>query len=341
MDFIIARGYYGAMNDEIYREDVGTIEYIYDLDMQLGEDDDFSLTIDLEESKNINIGDYIYSEFTEFGGRILSKEIVSKDNKNILKGETCRGLLKRTVISPPNGQEHLTVSGYFDDIVTMLLARTGSELGYLFSVNYAPGYESYYISSYQIRYMSLYDAIIGMLNTINCKLYVDNGRNGERGLTFYINAQPIVDYTNDFDFSQNTSTFFRIEDNQAGINTLICLGGGVGVDRLVKILYFDGVNIVDVNPNIQKGLRRYGKYDNVNADTIEELDEQAREYFLDLLSYKKTEITEFETLYNLVVGDIVGAYDDISKTTVSSPLISKNLVISGSSQKINYKLEGE
>lgn len=341
MDFIIAKGFYGTTNEEIYREDIGVLDNMYSLDMELGDDDDFTFTMALSESGNINLHDYIYSEFTEFGGRILSSEIVSKEKKIIFKGETCRGLLKRTVISPNAGQEYLTVSGYFDDIVTMLLSRTGSELGYLFSASYASGYESYYIASYQIRYLTLYDAMIGMLETINAKLFIDNTRVDANSLQFFISATPIVDFSNDFGFSQSTNTFFRIEDNQSGINTLVCLGGGIGVDRIVKTLYYDGTNIVDISPNIQKGFRRYKVYENVNDDTIEKLDEDGRKYFIDLLSYKKTEITDFETLYDIQVGDIVGAYDEVTGATISSPVISKNLVIDGNKQTINYKLKGE
>lgn len=54
-----------------------------------------------------------------------------------------------------------------------------------------------------------------------------------------VRAVPIVDYSSEYEFSNDQNMNFTMDDNKRGVNHLVCLGKGELKDRLVIHLYVD------------------------------------------------------------------------------------------------------
>ena len=54
-----------------------------------------------------------------------------------------------------------------------------------------------------------------------------------------VRAVPIVDYSSEYEFSNDNNMHFTMDNNKRGTNHLICLGKGELKDRLVIHLYID------------------------------------------------------------------------------------------------------
>lgn len=91
--------------------------------MDLGDADDFEICLPQEEwtKERYWYGNRIFVPRTEYGGILNSLEVMTKTQEIVWCGTTWRGLLKRKIIEPPEGKDHLTVSGDLNDILRDLI----------------------------------------------------------------------------------------------------------------------------------------------------------------------------------------------------------------------------
>ncbi|EGN46727.1 hypothetical protein HMPREF0990_01108 [Lachnospiraceae bacterium 1_1_57FAA] len=114
LEFIIARK---------NGEELGFLDQSVAIDMDLGDTDDFEIRLPQEEwtKEWYWYGNRIFVPGTEYGGILNSLEVMTKTQEIVWCGTTWRGLLKQKIIEPPEGEDHLTVSGDLNDILRELI----------------------------------------------------------------------------------------------------------------------------------------------------------------------------------------------------------------------------
>ena len=138
-------------------EELGFLDQSVAIDMDLGDADDFEICLPQEEwtKERYWYGNRIFVPRTEYGGILNSLEVMTKTQEIVWCGTTWRGLLKRKIIEPPEGKDHLTVSGDLNDILRDLIKDRFD--GLFFVPEEKAGIT---VTGWQIdRYVTLYDAV--------------------------------------------------------------------------------------------------------------------------------------------------------------------------------------
>lgn len=150
----------------------------------------------------------------------------------------------------------------------------------------------------------------------------------------------IVDHSEQIEISKDGNVKLNILDYQNGVNHLICYGQGEGTSRqrvdlyawpdgsIRKTQYYTGIDLIE----------QY--YENTSVDTVQELEEEAREKFTDLINYKQLKISVSDM--DLELGDLVGGRERITGIYMKAPVVRKIVSITGKGRvSIEYKLKGE
>lgn len=325
MDFIIA--------DKI-RDDIGYIEQSAVLDLDIGSTFDFALTVNLKQynSKKYAPGNILYCIGTEYGGVLDDPLISTSDNSVTFTGDTPRGILKKKVIQPPPNQAYRLISG---ELNTCLAALINEQFDTLFDVSdHNTGIT---ISSYQFdRYCTLYDGIVKMLNSVGYRLkiefvYIENK------VAIQLSAVPIVDYSNDIEFSQDSNFQFKIQKYTNRYNCLIALGPGELTEREVVILYQDKDGTINVVQSVPKGddVKVY-IYDFSSSEALET---DARNKF-EGINTKDTYSMTIRDNLDIEIGDIVGGRDYVTGTVITQAVTKKIIKISSGKLTISYEIGG-
>lgn len=322
------------------RRDVGVL-HSYTLDLAFGADEnDFELTIDLDN--HCCEADYlVYIEGTEYGGIIDGLFVSTSENKLIYKGRTWHGILASKVIEPNSGEDYLIMSGDANEIIGQLLKRSG--LDDLFVTPTEPS--GIYVDNYKFgRYVDVYTGIVKMLVAVSGKLklmFVDG--------VVVISALPSVDYSQNEQFD-NDDVEMEIEKLHNSVNHIICIGkkGKDDEDNNTNLpvvhLYKDnnGMFKQDVQTKFTGIHEIIGIYEYSSADDLDKLMEGLANG--DTESLKKI-ITEDKVQINLSaddntydVGDIIGAQEIITGTSVTQRITKKIVTISQGEVNIQYKV---
>lgn len=309
-----------------------------DLDLDLGDTNDFELIVQLEESvkENLWYGYQIYIPGTEYGGLIEDMEVVTEENQIYLRGYTWRGLLTQKVVEPPAGQDYLTLNG---ELNTLLRELIGDRFGSLFVVTDTD--TGVTVNHWQVdRYVTLSDAIKKLLASKGYRLEIIY-RQGE-GLEYgavHLQAVPVVDWSEELEYSQDNRINFRIRDCRDGINHLICLGEGELKDRLVVHLYVQEDGSIGKQPYYTGLAERIATYESTSEEDPAKLEESGREKLQDMKNYKSIEMTVDDV--DVEIGDIVGGRERITNTYLKKPVVQKILKLSGGRLTVDYKVEGD
>lgn len=309
-----------------HREDVGVL-FDYTFDLAFGSDEnDFELAIDLEKHC-CTAGCFIYIEGTEYGGIVDKVQVVTKNDKLVYSGRTWHGILAAKIIEPDEGNAYLTVSGEANAVLAALLERM--KLTELFAA--ASDDSGFVINKYQFdRYTDGYSGIIKMLKNVSAKL-----RFVFRGEKVVLSAVPIVDYTKEELFETN-QVEMQINKTYRPVNHLVCLGRGELTERQIVHLY------ADADGNISDEQSLFGLdeveavYDYSDVESMEELIAGGIERLKDYASTDnvKLELNADDVVYD--VGDIVGAYEETTRTNVQATVTKKIVKISKTGASISY-----
>lgn len=318
---------------------------------EIGEIRDANISIDLNGKRKFSIQiarcnwtpdmtflNYVYAPGTEFGG-IIDQVITSTALDYVeLKGWTWRGKLYNKIIEPPKGSDYKIVSGDLHDIMRDIIE---------------PEFDGYYVVSrvptgrvltkykFNLRCHML-DGLERMLKSQGYKLKLTHTREqGEPGYVF-IEAVPIVDYSERIEMSQDNQLVFTMDDNRSGVNHLIVAGKGELQERQIIHLYVQADGSIGNNP-YYTGLQEVEDvYENTSAETEEELREYALEHLAELMS-RKTFNMDIDSLgIDVEIGDIVGGRDYLTGLYMAKPVanIIYNVTDEGEITK-KYVLEGE
>lgn len=318
-------------------EEQGKLSDSADVDLDTGDSNDFEVTVAASEwnPETLGYGCRLYIPNTEYGGIIQDIESVTATGNVILRGDTWRGMLAYRIIEPPTGQNHLALSGELNDVIRELI---GDRFGSLF---YVPEIDTgITVSNWQVdRYVTLYAALMKLVDAFGYRLNISYIQ--PEGLEYgyaSIQAVPIVDCSEQQEYSKEGNMHVDIRDCRNGVNHLVCAGEGENQQRAVVHLY------VQQDGSIGETQYYFGQDEKAEAHIytsadVTQLKEDGTKRLKDLMNYKKCEMTVEDI--DLELGDIVSGYDEITDTQVRKPVVRKILKVQNGSTTIDYKVEGE
>lgn len=299
------------------REDVGVL-LDYELDLAFGADENnFECRVQAA-SHCCAAGYYLYFEGTEYGGIIDNIESDTTTGEVVYSGRTWHGILNSKVISPDSGEAYLFVSGEANSVIDALLDRL--DLPTLFEASTEDS--ALNISNYRMnRYIAGYDGIAKMLSSVGAKLRVSF-----RGGVVTLSAVARHDYSKDEEFDSD-QVGMKIKRYHKPVNHLICLGGGELADRLVVHLYADADGNIS-RTQTQKGLDEVSTIYEYSAITDElELVAEGTNKLKSLLIADEVSVDFDADSDAYDVGDVVGAYDNITGLYISTEIKKKIVTI--------------
>lgn len=323
------------MNDIIVAAPDGTelrCMLFSEYDFEIGdEENSFLVTCPRAEWESVANDSRVYIPGTEYGGLFKRLESDTKNNSVAVGGLTWRGMLQKKIISPPSGQDYATDSGELNAIL-------GARVSAAFPGLFVGSSESTGITvSYQYnRYVTLYDGLKALLKSVGYKMQIEYDQIQRKVV---VSAVPIVDYSNEIEYSSDMSADYSMTIDRTGINHLVCLGSGELRDRTVVHLYVDGNGVISQTQTFYGENEIAEVYDYAGAsrdDLIQSgIDQLKNEINLNEFSIN------LESEREVAVGDIVGARDYITGYTVTAPITTKLIKFEDGLIKIEYKLSSD
>ena len=312
-------------------EEVGVMLFTA-YDFEIGDfENSFLVTCLRSEWEKIEDGSRIYIPGTEYGGIYRRTESATKLGTIGAGGFTWRGMLQNKILCPPSGADYATDSGELNQII-------GARVSAAFPGLFVGSSESTGVTvSYQYaRYVSLYDGLKAMLKSVGYKMQISYDQ--ER-CAVVVGAVPIVDYSDEIEYSSDMNADYEMIRDLTGVNHLICLGQGELKNRVVVHLY------VDANGNISQRQTFFG------ADEIAKIYDYAGASRADLIQYGTDQLSQYanETSFKIEldsdkdvgIGDIVGGRDYISGIKMTAPITTKVVTWKEGFETIEYKLSDE
>lgn len=290
-------------------------------------DNDFELQI--PEStwllQPIMVDHYLYQVGTEWGGRVENIEHVGTTVK--CSGATWRGMIARKIISPPSGQAYRKITAV--EANQAIGTVVGTSFGSLFVVSTV---DSGITVSGSFRYANMLGGIHSMLQQYGTRLDIVFD-----GLKVELSAKSSVDYT-DVELSQDYNA--PLESSVAhgeAYNHIIALGRGELTAReVVELWRLDNGNVTTTpQPNDESDKQFVLDYP--NAESVEELTNNATAKLLESSPVESIEINLDEIDTDLKLGDVVGGADYVTGLKISKPITQKIFKVDNKGKTINYK----
>lgn len=316
---------------------------------ELGKIKEANVTVDLNGNRTFSVqiarsnwreeltfSSLIYIMGTEYGG-IIGEVLTDTTLDYVeLKGLTWRGRLAKKIIQPRAGLDYKVVSG---ELHTVMKSLIEPEFDGLFVVSQEDTRVS--VSNYQFeRYCTLLDGLTKMLKSKGYRLQLTFRREQNEPGYLYIEAVPIVDYSNRIELSRDCQLNYTMDDKRDGVNHLIVTGKGELQDRNVFHLY------VQKNGSIGKtqyytGLQEIAEvYENTSTET-DELEETSREKLQELMNKKTFKMDVAALGIDVNIGDIVGGRDYLTGMYMAKPVENITYELINDVESKTYKLEGE
>lgn len=312
------------------------------VDFEIGEEDDSINDFEVEFQREgwsgeIQIGCRMFSPNTEYGGIVKEMGTSTSAGSITVKGYTWRGMMTKKIIEPAAGQDYATKTGEVNNIIKEMVEEEFP--GLFYGVDKSTGVS---VTGYRFeRYCSMHAGLVKMLKSVGHKLSIKylQGEGVETGYV-EVSAVPIADYSSEYEVSSDTGMNFTTNDNQRGINHLICLGKGELKDRLVLHLYVDKNNNVG-KTQYYKGTDEIAEVFDSNGSEMADLEKNGTEKLEGLKNKEEYNMTMEELEGDMDIGDIVGGRDYITGIVMKKPIGRKIWTIAAGVEKIEYKLEGE
>ena len=316
---------------------------------ELGFIKDANVTVDLNGNRNFSVqiarsywhedltfSSLIYIMGTEYGG-IIGEVLTDTTLDYVeLKGLTWRGRLAKKIIQPPAGSDYKTVSG---ELHTVMKSLIEPEFDGLFVVSQEN--TGVTVSNYKFdRYCTLLDGLTKMLKSKGYRLKLTFQREENEPGYLYIEAVPIVDYSDQIELSQDCQLNYTMDDKRDGVNHLIVTGKGELQDRNVLHLYVQEDGSLG-KTQYYTGLQEIAEvYENTSTET-DELEEASIEKLQELMNKKTFKMDVAALGIGVDIGDIVGGRDYLTGMYMAKPVENIIYELTGDVESKNYKLEGE
>lgn len=297
-----------------------------DLDIDLADGRDFEIKAS-QEDRALSIGCYWYIDGTEYGGRVDKLKVDTDAHELTWSGRSWRGMLYTKIVEPPAGKSHRVLTGPWAEVVQALIDDCG--LGGLFAADSS----TLTLDEWQVdRYATLLDTLVKIAEGKRHRL-----RLTWSGGMVRVGSEPIRDLTESIQYETDDRVGLVVEDNQGGVNHLICLGKGEGVARTVVHLYCTATGSITELQQTFTGLDEITEiYENSSVEDREKLKESGFDKLKELRNSKTFSVTVQD--YDVQIGDIVGGKESITGVTVAEPV--KNIIfkLSGGVPSIEYKV---
>lgn len=316
---------------------------------ELGFIKDANVTVDLNGNRNFSVqiarsnwyeeltfSSLIYIMGTEYGG-IIGEVLTDTTLDYVeLKGLTWRGRLAKKIIQPPAGSDYKTVSG---ELHTVMKSLIEPEFDGLFVVSQENTGAT--VSNYKFdRYCTLLDGLTKMLKSKGYRLKLTFQREENEPGYLYIEAVPIVDYSDQIELSQDCQLNYTMDDKRDGVNHLIVTGKGELQDRNVLHLYVQEDGSLG-KTQYYTGLQEIMEvYENTSTET-DELEEASIDKLQELMNKKTFKMDVAALGIDVNIGDIVGGRDYLTGMYMAKPVENIIYELTGDVESKNYKLEGE
>ena len=301
-------------------------------DFEVGdEENSYLVTCNSAEWETIEDGSRVYIPNTEYGGLFKRLEVDTKKGTVACGGYTWRGMLQNKIIIPPTGQDYATDSGELNAVIG---ARVSAAFPNLFEGSTTP--TGITVNYRYNRYVTLYDGLKAMLKSVGYKMQISYDQETAKVI---VEAVPIVDYSNQIEYSSDMNADYTMNMEATGVNHLICLGQGELRDRTVVHLY------VDANGNISQTQTFFGVdeivsvYDYAGA-TRDDLIQSGTEQLAQEVN-KNTFKIELESEKDVAIGDIVGGRDYITGMRMTAPITTKVVTWRNGFESTEYKLSDD
>ena len=299
----------------------------YSLDLEIGKNNDFQLVVGRYNHK-LTYQDYFYIVGTEYGGIVDNIQVNTAQKKIYYKGRNWRGVMGSKIIQPFPGDDYRIVNGDAHEIINELILQL--ELYDLFEV---PDVDSgIYIQNYSFdRYTDLNSGLMKMLTKVSAKLKI-RFKNRKVLLT----AEPVYDYSEEYEYSEDGNVDFIIQDNRAGVNHLICLGKGELSQRMVRHLYLQKDGTIGTNRFFDRMEEVTAVLDYPNAESEDELINKGIERIHELSNSQKLDMKVQNVEVEL--GDIVGGRERVTGLYIAREITQKIVKISNNKTSISYEV---
>lgn len=301
-------------------------------DFEVGdEENSYLVTCNSAEWETIEDGSRVYIPNTEYGGLFKRLEVDTKKGTVACGGYTWRGMLQNKIIIPPTGHDYATDSGELNAVIG---ARVSAAFPNLFEGSTTP--TGITVNYRYNRYVTLYDGLKAMLKSVGYKMQISYDQETAKVI---VEAVPIVDYSNQIEYSSDMNADYTMNMEATGVNHLICLGQGELRDRTVVHLY------VDANGNISQTQTFFGVdeivsvYDYAGA-TRDDLIQSGTEQLAQEVN-KNTFKIELESEKDVAIGDVVGGRDYITGMRMTAPITTKVVTWRNGFETTEYKLSDD
>lgn len=316
---------------------------------ELGAIKDANITVDLNGDRTFSVqiarsnwyeeltfSSLIYIMGTEYGG-IIGEVLTDTTLDYVeLKGLSWRGRLAKKIIQPPAGSDYKTVSG---ELHTVMKSLIEPEFNGLFVVSQED--TGVTVSNYQFeRYCTLLDGLTKMLKSKGYRLQLSFRREQNEPGYLYIEAVPIVDYSNQIELSRDCQLNYTMDDKRDGVNHLIVTGKGEMQDRNVLHLYVQENGTIG-SQQYYTGLQEIAEvYENTSTET-DELQSKSEKRLQELMNKKTFKMDVAALGIDVNIGDIVGGRDYLTGMYMAKPVENIVYELTGDIESKTYKLEGE
>lgn len=316
----------------------GYVSNANSIDLDLGDTNDFvvELRADAWNPEYIDYGYLFYVPGTEYGGIIEDRATSTKLNTVTWYGYTWRGLLGLKIIQPPDGSDHLVVSGEANRIIRQIIGNRFDSLFVADDENSGISVKSYKFD----RYTTVLAGLEKMLLAQNARLKIcyEQGEGIEPGAV-HLSAVPITDWSSNLEYSQDGYMQFSTRDYRRGVNHLICVGSGEGTERLVVHLYVQSDGSIG-NKKYYYGLdEKEALYEFNSVNEADKLMEYGMSRLRELMNYKQFN-ADVENI-EVDIGDIVGGRDHITGMEAKLPITGKIIRVRDGTVNIEHKIKGD
>lgn len=311
------------------------------VDFEVGEENDSINDFEVEFKRyywtgEVKKGCRVFSPNTEFGGIVKEINTDTQANTITAKGYTWRGMMCKKIIQPRQGEDYAKANGELNLVIRGFVEKEFPNLFY-------GSTESTGVTvNYQFdRYCTLHEGLVKMLKSVNYRLDIRylQGEGEEAGYV-QVQAVPIVDYSEEYEMSNDNNMNFTVSDNQRGTNHLICLGKGELKDRLVIHLFTDKNGKVGTT-QYYKGAEEIAEVYDSSGSERDDLIKNGTDKLEEQKSRTEYNMTMEKLEGNIDIGDIVGGRDYILDISIKKPIGRKIWSISEGKEKLEYKLEGD
>lgn len=309
-------------------QDLGVLQG-FSLDVDVAKEMDFEIKVPISHV-GLAVGGYFYIDGYEYGGRLDRIKVDTDAGEIIFSGRNWRGILASKIVCPPEGKSHRVLTGNWQIVLQGLLDEHG--LGELFVADEV----DLLLTGWQVdRYVSLLDVIDKLLSARGYRIRLYWSGTDSR---VHIGTLLVRDLTDSVQYETDDKVSLVVEDNQGGVNHLICLGQGELAEREVVHLYCTASGgITEEAPHFTGLDEITDVYEHTGAQSLEELKQGGIERLKELRNAQTFSASVDD--YDVQIGDIVGGVERVTGIRVAEPVTNIIFKISSTgSTSIEYKV---